>query len=89
VSGCACGCGRPAYAHGFAHACLERWRYHGKPETVPAATRKGNDGKAGDRLEDFAELTREWGLPLAAAADRLGVHFRTAQRYDAKLRRAS
>ncbi len=38
------------------------------------------------RMEDYAEL-RWWGLTQAQAAARLGVSERTAQRYEAELRR--
>ncbi len=38
------------------------------------------------RVEDYAEL-RWWGLTQAQATARLGVCGRTAQRYEAELRR--
>jgi len=80
-------CRRPVRGktrHDLCGACYQRWRRAGRPEGIPVPfeARRG-------RVEDFAELTRDRGLPLAAAAERLGVHFRTAQRYDAKLRAAS
>ena len=85
---CRCGCGKPVHARGLAGACYHRWLYRGKPEVVPPPGQKGNDGKRQDRLEDFAEL-RQWGESLAAAAMRLGVCRRTAERYEADLRSAA
>jgi hypothetical protein len=38
------------------------------------------------RLEDYADL-RSWGLNRAQAAERMGVSLRTADRYEAELRR--
>ena len=86
---CRCGCGRPAIQYGgLAKTCYERWRYHGFPAQVPAPARKGNDGRRQDRLEDYAEL-RSWGESIAAAALRLGVCRRTAERYESELRAAA
>ena len=79
---CRCGCGRPAAYPGLrlAESCYARWRYHGRPDEIPApwAARAG-------RVEDYAEL-RGQGLTEAQAAWRLGVSRRTIARYAQRLR---
>jgi DNA-binding transcriptional regulator YiaG len=41
------------------------------------------------RREDFTWLREEQGLTIEQAADRLGVSFRVAQRYEAARKRAA
>jgi hypothetical protein len=84
---CVCGCNRPAVARpgkpatrGFRYSCYRRWLAQGKPEEL----RPPRDWRRG-RLESYAEL-RGWGQTIQQAADRLGVTYRTATRYEAELR---
>ena len=65
-------------------ACYDRWLRAGKPEGVPVPW----SGKRG-RVEDYAELRLERHLSVAAAALRLRVCQRTAERYEAELRRVA
>lgn len=88
---CRCGCDRTTlYCRGLAKTCYERWREAGKPDVPPPPPdrRSGwlSRARAG-RLEDYAEL-RSWGESIAAAAARVGISAKTAERwYEPELRR--
>lgn len=55
------------------------------PEQIAMGRATRTAGRRG-RIEDLAELLHEHGYSLAHAAERLGVSFRTAQRYVAELK---
>lgn len=90
---CAC-CGREGkhHARGWILTCYKRWLRAGKPEegpppplSLPEIGRMHSAAKAG-RVEDYEWLTRDEGLTLYAAAERLGISSRTAWRYERALR---
>ena len=60
-------------------------RYEAALRGADDAARTRSSAPRAARLEDYAEL-RSWGEPMENAAERLGVSFRTAQRYEAALR---
>ena len=88
------GCGAPrpadAWAKGwrgpYCNPCDHRWLYHGRPEGGPPPPRHASPGSRAGRLEDYAEL-RAQGKTLLEAAKRVGVSKRTAEKYQAALRR--
>lgn len=75
-------CGRAGRCnkHSWCTACQRRWERAGRPEAGPPPRRTGRYG-------EYHELTREQHYTLANAATRMGVSHRTAQRYEARLRR--
>jgi hypothetical protein len=90
---CAC-CGRKGYhkGRGWIVACYKRWLRAGKPAGGPPPPmsrseigRRRSSAAAG-RREDYEWLTREQGLSLYEAAERLEVTSRTAWRYEQRLR---
>lgn len=85
-------------ARGLCASCWSRSARHGHPATVPPPAPQGMALPAAwaalratriARIEDYVELTREFGLSLEHAAERMGVSVRTAWRYEAELRRAA
>lgn len=74
----------PSGAFGWCSACYKRWRLHGRPAEGPPPPRADKAA----RLEDYAWLL-EQGCTRREAIARVGIHRRTAQRYDAELRVAA
>lgn len=86
--GCrSCGASRPenAWHKGWRGPHCNCCRRRGGAPPVP---RPRFTGPRLARLEDYAEL-RSWGEPMRAAAGRLGVSFRTVQRYEAALKESA
>ena len=75
-----CGQEKEHWGHGWCHACWNLWDRAGRPDTGPPPKRYGRYG-------EYFELTREHHYTLANAAARMGVSHRTAQRYEARLRK--
>jgi hypothetical protein len=77
-------------------ACGNRWDRAGRPADGPppptppdeqrALAWEANRAARRNRVEDYAELTRQFGLSRAEAAARLGITERTTWRYEATLR---
>jgi hypothetical protein len=76
-----CGQEKEHQAHGWCDPCWKRWDYAGRPDTGPPPRQYG-------RWEEYLELTREHGYNLTNAASRMGISVRTAQRHEARLRKA-
>lgn len=71
----------PKRVNGWCNACYGRWLRAGRPEEGPPPPRtRGHDADAAGRREDYAWL-RGAGLTREEAADRVGVHRRTADRW--------
>lgn len=85
---CRCGCGREPdhWGRGFTLSCYQRWIRAGRPEKFGPPRWMWGQGVREGRLEDYGWLRNEQRLPLAAAAERLGVCERTAWRYERSLR---
>lgn len=75
-----CGQEKEQGGYGWCEACRKRWAHAGRPEAGPPPTRYGRYG-------EYFELTREQHYTLANAAARMRISHRTAQRYEARLRK--
>lgn len=75
-----CGEEKTHQAYGWCKACWGRWDRAGRPAAGPPPSSYG-------RYEEYYELTREHHYTLKNAAARMAVCERTAQRYEAHLRR--
>jgi len=73
-----CGRTEPHEAHGWCRACCQRWNRAGRPDDGPPPSRYG-------RYEEYFELTRVRRYSQARAAAEMGVHLRTAQRYELRI----
>jgi DNA-binding transcriptional regulator YiaG len=65
------------------------WTYTPTRQRNHAEAKAVRLGNAAGRREDFTWLREEQGLTIEQAADRLGVSFRVAQRYEAARKRAT
>ena len=92
---CGCGCGRRGRHQGrrLVEACWIRAKRAGTLDRYPRVTPIPQSRpmrlvatSVQGRLEDYVEMTRDWGLSKAHAADRLGITLRTATRYESHLR---
>lgn len=75
-----CGEEKTHQAYGWCKACWGRWDRAGRPAAGPPPSSYG-------RYDEYFELTRDQQYTLKNAAARMGVCERTAQRYEAHLRR--
>lgn len=85
AAGGACShCGKRPRAHrnGLCKICYNRWVYYGRPEDGPPPPYAAKLA----RMEDYAFL-RAQGKTRVEAAERMGICRRTAERYEAQLRR--
>jgi hypothetical protein len=79
-------------ARGLCPRCHEWARRHGRLDDYPclpvrwAPTHAVMTARHEGRVEDFAFLTAELGVPFREACRRLGVTLRTGERYKAILR---
>lgn len=77
-------------------ACRERARLHRLKNPPPARTVREclelavsvHHAERRARMEDYAELTREFDVPMPEAITRVGICERTAWRYEADIRAA-
>lgn len=91
IVSCRC-CGKTGLnaGHGWVKACYKRWFRAGKPTGGPPPAQAGNRAaiaakiaQAAGRFEDYVWLREAQGLSLDAAAERVGISHRHAQRYEA------
>lgn len=94
---CACCGGEGRLGSGsWRESCYRRWLLAGRPDTgPPPLKRRTTTGghsvsptAVAGRIEDYTELTRDHGLTLYQAAERLHVSERTAFRYERRIRQA-
>jgi hypothetical protein len=82
----ACPCGGPIQKLGqWCTNCYQRWLRAGRPEEGPQPPLRPWARTLAGRLEDYAEI-RAQTRNTELAAQRLGIHMRTAERYEARLR---
>lgn len=65
-------------AHGWCHACYLLWTRAGRPDGGPPPRRNG-------RYEEYRALTRDQHCTRREAAERMGISYRTAERYETRI----
>lgn len=96
-----CGKRRKHYGNNLCGACHSRWLSHGKPAVCPPPAKEARTFTLEEqrlaremrmaarlaRIKDYMWLTRGQRYTLQNAAVRMGVCERTAQRYEAAIKR--